>query len=177
MLIASRKKKISKPHIAFPEVLTKKHSHPYCQVSRHLRALATEAAGQLDVLGLDSDTLGVDGAEVGVLEQGDEVGLNGLLESTDGGGLEAQVGLEVLGDLTDQTLEGELADEQLSGLLVATDLTESDGTGLVAVGLLDTSGGGGGLAGGLGSELLTGSLATSGLTGSLLGASHRIKLK
>jgi hypothetical protein len=128
MLIASRKKKISKPHIAFPEVLTKKHSHPYCQVSRHLRALATEAAGQLDVLGLDSDTLGVDGAEVGVLEQGDEVGLNGLLESTDGGGLEAQVGLEVLGDLTDQTLEGELADEQLSGLLVATDLTESDGT-------------------------------------------------
>jgi hypothetical protein len=32
------------------------------------------------------------------------------------------------------------------------------------VGLLDTSGGGGGLAGSLGSELLTGSLATSGLT-------------
>ena len=37
-------------------------------------------------------------------------------------------------------------------------------TGLVAVGLLDTSGRGGGLAGGLGSELLTGGLATSGLT-------------
>jgi histone H3 len=70
----------------------------------------------------------VDGAQVGVLEQGDEVGLDGLLEGTDGGGLEAEVGLEVLGDLTDQTLEGELADEQLSGLLVATDLTESDGT-------------------------------------------------
>jgi histone H3 len=95
---------------------------------RHLRALATEAAGQLDVLGLDSDTLGVDGAQVGVLEQGDEISLDGLLEGTDGGGLEAEVGLEVLGDLTDQTLEGELADEQLSGLLVATDLTESDGT-------------------------------------------------
>jgi len=70
----------------------------------------------------------VDGAQVGVLEQGDEVGLNGLLESTDGGGLEAEVGLEVLGDLTNQTLEGELADQKLSGLLVATDLTESDGT-------------------------------------------------
>lgn len=37
-------------------------------------------------------------------------------------------------------------------------------TGLVAVGLLDTSGRRSGLAGGLGSELLTGSLATSGLT-------------
>jgi histone H3 len=70
----------------------------------------------------------VDGAQVGVLEQGDEISLDGLLEGTDGGGLEAEVGLEVLGDLTDQTLEGELADEQLSGLLVATDLTESDGT-------------------------------------------------
>jgi len=70
----------------------------------------------------------VDGAQVGVLEEGDEVGLDGLLKSTDGGGLEAEVGLEVLSNLTDQTLEGELADEQLSGLLVATDLTESDGT-------------------------------------------------
>lgn len=70
----------------------------------------------------------MDGAQVGVLEEGDEVGLDGLLKSTDGGGLEAEVGLEVLGNLTDQTLEGELADEQLSGLLVATDLTESDGT-------------------------------------------------
>jgi hypothetical protein len=37
-------------------------------------------------------------------------------------------------------------------------------TGLVTVGLLDTAGGGGGLAGSLGGELLTGSLATSGLT-------------
>lgn len=105
----------------------------------------------------------MDGAQVGVLEEGDEVGLDGLLESTDGGGLEAEVRLEVLGDLTDQTLEGELADEKLGGLLVATDLTESDGTGLVAVRLLDTTGRRGGLAGGLGSELLARSLATSGL--------------
>ena len=43
----------------------------------------------------------MDGARVGVLEKRDEVGLNGLLESSDGGGLEAQVGLDVLGDFTD----------------------------------------------------------------------------
>ena len=77
---------------------------------------------------LDGDTLGVDGAQVGVLEEGDEVSLNGLLERTDGGALEAEVGLEVLGDLTDKTLERQLADEELGRLLVATDLTESDGT-------------------------------------------------
>lgn len=70
----------------------------------------------------------MDGAQVGVLEEGDEVSLDGLLESADGGALEAEVALEVLGDLTDETLEWELADQKLGGLLVATDLTESDGT-------------------------------------------------
>ena len=33
----------------------------------------------------DSDTLGVDGAKVGVFKERDEVSLDGLLESTDGG--------------------------------------------------------------------------------------------
>ena len=70
----------------------------------------------------------MDGAQVGILEERDEVGLDGLLKSTDSAGLEAEVGLEVLSDLTNQTLEGELADEELGRLLVATDLTESDGT-------------------------------------------------
>lgn len=50
---------------------------------------------------LDSDTLGVDGAQVGVLKEGDEVRLNRLLQRTDGGGLETEVGLEILGNLTD----------------------------------------------------------------------------
>lgn len=69
--------------------------------SGSLVLLTTEAASELDILGLDGDTLGVDGAQVGVLEEGDEVRLDGLLKSTDGGGLEAEVALEVLGNLTD----------------------------------------------------------------------------
>jgi hypothetical protein len=113
----------------------------------------------------------VDGGQVGVLEERDEVSLSGLLESHDGGGLEAKVGLEVLGDLTDETLEGELADEELGRLLVATDFTESDRTGPVPVRLLDTTGRWGGFASGLGGELLTGGLASGGLPGSLLSAS------
>jgi hypothetical protein len=44
-------------------------------------------------------------SQVGVFEERDQVGLGGLLEGHDGGRLEAQVGLEVLGDLTDETLE------------------------------------------------------------------------
>lgn len=43
----------------------------------------------------------MDGAQVGVLEEGDEVRLDGLLKSANGGGLEAEVALEVLGNLTD----------------------------------------------------------------------------
>jgi hypothetical protein len=60
--------------------------------------LSSETTGELHVLGLDGDTLGVDGAQVGVLEERDEVGLGSLLEGHDGGRLEPQVGLEVLGD-------------------------------------------------------------------------------
>ena len=86
-----------------------------------LRALTTDAAGELDVLGHDRHTLGVDRAQVGVLEQADEVSLRGLLERSDGRALEAQVGLEVLRDLADEALEGELAQQELRRLLVAAD--------------------------------------------------------
>ena len=75
-------------------------------------------------------------AEVGVLEEADEVSLGRLLEGKDGGGLEPEVGLEVLGDLSNQALEGDLADEKLGGLLVLSDLAESEGTRPVAAGLL-----------------------------------------
>ncbi|KFM28646.1 hypothetical protein F751_0803, partial [Auxenochlorella protothecoides] len=94
----------------------------------------------------DGHALGVDGSQVGVLEQADQVGLGGLLQGQHGGGLEAQVGLEVLGDLADQALEGQLADQQLRGLLVLADLAQGDGSGPVAVRLLHSSRRGGGLA-------------------------------
>ena len=58
-----------------------------------LGALAADAAGELDVLGHDGDALGVDGAQVGVLEEAHEVRLGGLLEREDGVALEAQVRL------------------------------------------------------------------------------------
>ncbi len=137
-----------------------------------LSTFTTDAAGQLDVLGHDGDTLGVDGTQVGVFKETDEVGLGGFLEGHDGGRLEAEVSFEVLSNLPDQTLEGQLADEELSRLLVATDLTESDCAWAISVGLLDTSGGWGRLAGSLGGELLPGSLASGGLASGLLGTGH-----
>ena len=140
--------------------------------AQDLGTLSADTAGQLDVLGHDGDTLGVDGAQVGVLEETHQVSLAGLLQSHDGGALEAQVGLEVLGDLADQTLEGQLADQQLGALLVTTDLTESHGTGPVPVGLLDSSRCGCGLASGLGGQLLARSLSSGRFAGGLLGTGH-----
>ncbi|KAL4852787.1 Histone H4 [Chlorella vulgaris] len=123
-------------------------------------ALAPDAACQLDVLGHDGDALGVDGTQVGVLKQAHQVRLGSLLQRQHGAGLEAQVGLEVLGNLTNQALEGQLADQQLRALLVLADLTQGDGSRPVAMRLLDATGGGGRLAGGLGGQLLPGRLAT-----------------
>ena len=46
------------------------------------------------------------------------VGFAGLLEGKNGRLLESKVVLEILGDLADEPLERELADEELGGLLV-----------------------------------------------------------
>ena len=61
-----------------------------------------------------------------------------------------------------------LADEELSRLLVTPDLTESDRSRSVPMGLLDTTSGGGRLPGGLGCELLAGGLSSSRLSRGLL---------
>jgi hypothetical protein len=75
--------------------------------SYSLRALTTDATCQLNILGHDGDTLRVNSTQVGVFEETNEVGFRGFLESEDGRSLEAKVALEVLGDLTNETLEGD----------------------------------------------------------------------
>ena len=101
--------------------------------------------------------------------------------------------LEVLGNLTNKPLEGQLADEELRRLLVPTDFTEGDSTRPETMRLLDTTGGGlhalqrvrgakgyttmqtthRGRLTSLSCELLTRGLATSGLASGLLGTGHR----
>ena len=46
-----------------------------------LSSLSADPPGELDVLRHDGHPLGVDGAQVGVLEQADQVGLGSLLKS------------------------------------------------------------------------------------------------
>ena len=100
----------------------------------HLGTFATNAASQLNVLGHNGDTLGMDRAQVGVFKESHEVGLRSLLQGKDGGRLEAQVILEILRNLANQALERRLADQEIRGLLVLSDFAESDGTRTVAMG-------------------------------------------
>lgn len=48
-------------------------------VTHRLSTLAADSPGQLDILGHDRYTLGVDSAQVGVLEQPNQVRLRGFL--------------------------------------------------------------------------------------------------
>ena len=114
----------------------------------------------------------MDGAEVGVLEETNEVGFRGFLESHDSGGLESEVVVETTSNLSDESLEWELPEEEVSGLLVSSDFSEGNGTGSESVGFLDTTSGGGGLAGGFSGKSFLGSLGGGGFSSSLFGTGH-----
>ena len=114
----------------------------------------------------------MDGAQVGVLKETNQISLTGFLQCHDGGALEAEVGLEVLGNLSDETLERQLPNEKLSGFLIPSDLTESNSSRPVSVGLLDSAGGRGGLSCSLDSELLPWGFASGRLASGLFGTGH-----
>ena len=133
----------------------------FCEGLIHLCSFSTDSAGQLNVLGHDGDALGVDGAQVGVFKQTNKVSLASFLKGHHSGALEAQIRLEILSDFSHKTLEGQLADQQLGGFLVTTDLAKSDCTRPVTMRLLDSTGGRSALTSCLCGELFSWSFSTS----------------
>jgi histone H3 len=117
----------------------------------------------------------MDSTQVGIFEKTNKVGFRGFLKGGNGSGLETKIGLEVLSDFSDQTLEGQLSDQQFGRLLVTSNFTKCHSTGSESVGLLDTSSS---LDAGLSSGLLgcgvglARSFTSSGFAGSLLCTSH-----
>ena len=96
-------------------------SRTKCKHTSHyhrLGSLPTDPPCQLDVLRHDGHPLSMNGAQVGVLKKTDQVCLTGFLKSHHSRALEPQVSLEVLSNLTNKPLEGQLTDEQLRRLLV-----------------------------------------------------------
>lgn len=139
---------------------------------RRLGTFSSDSTSELDILGHDGHSLGVDGTQVGVLKETDEVGLGSLLQGHHGRPLESEIGLEVLSNLSYQSLEGEFADEELGALLVATDLPESNSSGPVPMGFLDPTSRRGRLSGSLGGKLLSRSLPSGRFTSGLLCTRH-----
>jgi hypothetical protein len=137
-----------------------------------LGSFSTDSTCELDVLWHDGDSLGVDGAEIGVLEETDEVGFRCFLQSHHRRALESEVRLEILSDFPHQPLERQLPDQQLRALLVTTDLSESNRSGTVPMRLLHSSGRRGTLTSRLRRQLLPRRLPSSRLSGSLLCSSH-----
>jgi len=149
-----------------------RHEYEPVRTNGPLSAFSADSTRQLDILGHDRDPLCVNGAQIGVLEKTNQVRLRRFLQGSDSRGLEPQIGLKILCDLPDETLEREFADKKLRRLLVPSDFSEGDGAWPVAMRFLDTSGRRSALPGSFGGQLLPGSLASSRLTGRLLCTSH-----
>ena len=143
-----------------------------CSAFGALGAFSADSTGQLDIFRHDGNPLGMDGAQVGVFKQPDQIGLAGFLESHHGGTLKAELGLEVLGNLSNKSLEWKFADEKLGAFLVAADFSQGDSSRPVPMWLFHSSGGWGTLPGRLGCQLLSGSLPSGRFASRLLGACH-----
>ena len=76
------------------------------QVSVVQVSLTSDSSGQVQVLLHDCGSVGVDGAKVGVLEDTYKVCFGGFLEGEEGLRLESEVGIDVGGDASDESLEG-----------------------------------------------------------------------
>jgi histone H3 len=140
--------------------------------SKYLGTLSSDTSSKLDIFGHDGHSLGVDSTQVGIFKETDQVCFASFLQSHDGRPLESEIGLEVLSNFSDQTLEWELSDEKLSALLVSTDFSKSNGTRSVTMRLLDSTCCRSRFASCLGGELLSGSLSSGRFSGSLLSTSH-----
>ena len=101
--------------------------------------LSSDSSGELDVSNHDGDSSGVDGTEVGVFEQADQVSFDGFLESKESRALESEFAAGFVGDVFDDSLERKISDEEVSGSLVLSDLSDGDGSWSKSVGLLDST--------------------------------------
>merc|ERR1712001_450385 len=138
----------------------------------YLGSLATDSSSQLEILWHDSNTLGVNGAQVSVFKETDQVSLTSFLEGTNGGALEPEISFKVLSNFSHKTLEGQLADQQLSRFLVTTNFTKGNSTRTITMGFLDTSSGRGRFTGSLGGQSFPGSFSSGRFTSSLLCTGH-----
>lgn len=87
-------------------------------------AATANAAGKTNVLRHDGNAFGMNGTEVGVLEESNQESLCSLLESCNGGSLKSNVVLVGSGNFPNETLEGQFADKEFCGFLVSANFAQ-----------------------------------------------------
>ncbi|KAL9329731.1 hypothetical protein ACSQ67_004734 [Phaseolus vulgaris] len=95
-----------------------------------LSPFASDSSGELNILGHNCDPFSMNGTEVSIFKESNQVGLSGFLKSRNGTALESQIRFEVLCDFTNQTLKGEFSDQKLCALLVLPDFLRATVPGL-----------------------------------------------
>jgi len=139
----------------------------------HLRSISTDSSCQLNILRHDGDSLCVNGTEVSIFEQSNQVRLGSFLKGENSVALESQVRFVVLGNFSDKSLERSFSDQKISGLLILSDFSESDGSRFESVLLLHSSAcRSGRFFGCLAGQLFAGSFSTSRLSCCLLSSCH-----
>lgn len=99
-----------------------------CVSGNDLSAFTANSPCQLYIFWHDRDTFCVNGAQIRVFEQADQVSFRRFLKGTYSGALKTQIGLEILSDFTNQTLERQFPDEQLGRFLVSSDFSQGYST-------------------------------------------------
>ena len=66
----------------------------------------------------------MESTQVGVFKKANQIGFTYLLQSTNSCTLKAQICFELLGNFSHQTLQGKLANQKFSGLLITSNFTE-----------------------------------------------------
>lgn len=90
--------------------------------------MSSDAAGQLNVLHLDSHASGMDGTQVGVLEQVCEISLRRFLQRLESPGLKPQLGTprprDFQSEFSNKSTERELWDQQIRRSLILSNIFE-----------------------------------------------------
>ena len=83
-------------------------------VGNHSEAVSSDSFRELKIFGHDGHSLGMNGTEIGIFKEGNQVCFSSFLKGKNSLALESDFLFELGRDLTDQSLEGKLSDEQVS---------------------------------------------------------------
>ena len=135
-------------------------------------SVTPDPSSELQIFHHDGDPLGVYGTQIRILEQAYHVCLSRLLQRKQSCSLELDIWLEIMSNLSHQSLERKLAQKEFGAFLVLPDLSQSYGARSVSVGFLDPPMRRCHLPGSFCSQSFSRGLSSGSFSGSLLCSRH-----